>query len=113
MRKAKPWENRLTAPAQSYLKSSANAGLAWGTLVRGKYGLPFETSRKMEYLRNSLGKRNEWQFDDARDRAGTAHMPVCLCCGEDVALEQDYRSVLPFCSYVCRRDVASVGVQFA
>jgi len=26
-------------------------------------------------------------------------MPICLCCGEDVDLEQDYRLVLPFCSY--------------
>ena len=24
-------------------------------------------------------------------------MPVCLYCGEDVDLEQDYRPVLPFC----------------
>src|SRR5271156_3466349 len=26
-------------------------------------------------------------------------MPICLCCGEDVDLEQDYPPVLPFCSH--------------
>jgi hypothetical protein len=26
-------------------------------------------------------------------------MPICLCCGEDVDFEQDYRPVLPFCSH--------------
>jgi hypothetical protein len=46
-----------------------------------------------------MGRRDEGQFDDARGTAGAAHMPVCLCCGEDVDLEQDYRPVLPFCSY--------------
>jgi hypothetical protein len=45
-----------------------------------------------------MGSRDEGQFDDARGTAGTAHMPICLFCGEDVDLEQDYHPVLPFCS---------------
>ena len=43
-------------------------------------------------------------FDDVGRTAGAAHMPVCLCCGEDVDFEQNYRPVLPFCShYVSER----------
>jgi len=55
-----------------------------------------------------LGKRDEWQFDDARGTAGTAHMPICLCCGEDVDLEQDYHPVLPFCT-LCIGEMSQVS----
>jgi len=47
-------------------------------------------------LRNALGERAEWQFDEARGPAGAAHMPIWLCCGEGVDVEQDYHPVLPF-----------------
>jgi hypothetical protein len=46
-----------------------------------------------------MSRRDEWQFDGARGRAGATHMPICLCCGEDVDLEQDYNPVLPFCRH--------------
>jgi hypothetical protein len=62
-----------------------------------------------------LGKRDEWQFDGARSAAGTAHMPICLCCGEDVDFAQDYRPVLPFCSHCvserCRKCRSQVRVR--
>jgi hypothetical protein len=38
-------------------------------------------------------------FDDAGHTAGSAHIPVCWCCGEDVDFAQDYQPVLPFCSH--------------
>src|SRR5580658_9235787 len=48
-------------------------------------------------------------------RLAPVHMPICLCCGEDVALEQDYHPVLPFCSYClsesCRKCRSQVRVR--
>ena len=53
-------------------------------------------------LKNSAGKRDEWQFADARSTAGTAHMPICR--GEDV--EQDYCPVLGFLQLLCGRELS-------
>jgi hypothetical protein len=67
--------------------------------------LPFQTSRRMEQLKNSSSKH--WLFDDANHTAGD--MPVCLCCGEDVDVEQDYRPVLPFCKLLCVGEMSQVS----
>jgi hypothetical protein len=62
-----------------------------------------------------LVRRDVWQFDDARGTAGTAPMPICVCCGEDVDLEQDYHPVLPFgrhcVSERCRKCRSQVRVR--
>ena len=92
-----------TAQTAAHAKSPAPIplrglqGLILGHASAREMRLPFQTSRKMDSLMKPSSKHE--LFDDAGHTAGAAHMPVCLCCGEDVDFAQRYHPVQPFCSH--------------
>jgi len=60
----------------------------------------------MDSLMKSSGKHG--LFDDAGHTAGVAHMPVCLCCGEDVDFAQRYHPGSAFLQSLCVGEMSQV-----